>query len=722
MGRRAAEPLSESAGKPAVWLRRLRTPWLAVVLGVLCYLNSLGNGFTYDDKPIIEEHPRTQQHLAAREIWLRDWWYPPEGRSDIAPRRDWLYRPLTVFTFVLNHAVGGLRPFGFHLLNVVLHATVCGLVWWFARRLTGDAAVAALAAVLFAVHPVHVEAVANIVGRAEVLTALFLLAGLLVLLPPGQAPSVRRGFAAAPFFLLALLAKETAVCYVALAVLVLHHHTRAARLRLDWWARQVGVLVLPLVVYFPLRFIALEYRLLREHPPTHWFNPLVDAQWPERVLAAFTILGHYTRLLIAPAKLSSDYGVAIVDPQAGFNAMTAVGLGTTVALLIGLVGYLRKDGLWRLIAVLVALTLASYALISNTVLLIGVTVAERLVYWLSVPVLILFAAGAVAFWRHQCAPGRPLAHRARLLATLGTLLIATFGLRTVLRNSDWVDNATLFERDVANWPQGLHLNVGHAETLLDRAETLTRPGSEERIQLLRLALQHCNRALEVDPANTGGLLARARTWALLGDLEAAARDAETALVLNPENRDARKLVDLIGGTDAETTARRAALEARLAVEPEDWVALRAYGLLMLDLGRPELGREPLERVVAAHPTDLSARRALGQIYQGLGRTAEARGAYERVLEQEPNDWMTHANLGYLLVSVAPERALQHARRAYELMPSDPRTGLNYAETLAAVGRRNDAIRILEQTRRNIQPDSPLRTAVDGRIRVLRNQR
>ncbi|MEW6252485.1 MAG: hypothetical protein AB1716_17750, partial [Planctomycetota bacterium] len=191
--------------------RFLRSAWPAVCLGLLVYANTLSNDFAYDDYGLIVDNPRIRDLRAGRAIWLSDWWQPPAYVAEADPHRDRLYRPLTVFTFALDYAAWGLWPAGYHLLNVLLHAAACGLVWLFARRLLGGSGAApvwqasapanpasgagqwgrpvgpasgagqwgrppclptgerangptgqpALAAGRFAVHPLHVEAVAS---------------------------------------------------------------------------------------------------------------------------------------------------------------------------------------------------------------------------------------------------------------------------------------------------------------------------------------------------------------------------------------------------------------------------------------------------------------------------------------------------------------------------------------------------------------------------------
>src|SRR5207237_6057979 len=131
-----------------------------------------------------------------------------------------VYRPVTTLTFAVDHALHGVRPLGYHLLNVLLHAAVAVLAAVVGRRVTGDGAIAFVTALLFATHPVHTEAVTSVVGRAEVLAALFGLAAWLVI---DRRASLGRDLAAALLLLLSALSKESGVTFlgaIALAALL----------------------------------------------------------------------------------------------------------------------------------------------------------------------------------------------------------------------------------------------------------------------------------------------------------------------------------------------------------------------------------------------------------------------------------------------------------------------------------------------------------------------
>src|SRR5688572_20542005 len=139
-----------------------------VLAAVLVYANSLANGFAYDDDWIIMRNPRVHQLADQSLIWGTPYW--PTFGAELG-----LYRPLAIFAYALEWAAGDGAPWVFHVVNVTLHAVVTGLVFILMSALftTGAAAVGAL---IFAVHPVHTEVVANSVGQAELIAAALMLA------------------------------------------------------------------------------------------------------------------------------------------------------------------------------------------------------------------------------------------------------------------------------------------------------------------------------------------------------------------------------------------------------------------------------------------------------------------------------------------------------------------------------------------------------------------
>jgi len=181
---------------------RARSVYLAVAAcAVIVYLGALWNEFVWDDQVIVLGNPLVQTWAGLATAFASPYWPPFVG--------GYLYRPLTLLTYVLDWHIGGAA--WFHVVNLSWHAGVSALVAVLARRWAGDAA-ALVAGMLFAVHPVHVEAVANVVGRAELMAAAF------TLLAVYAAVEADRPVWSAVCWALGLLSKEVAVVAPALVV------------------------------------------------------------------------------------------------------------------------------------------------------------------------------------------------------------------------------------------------------------------------------------------------------------------------------------------------------------------------------------------------------------------------------------------------------------------------------------------------------------------------
>lgn len=696
-------------------------PWGAVILGLLCFANSAFNGFAYDDNAIVRRNPRIQSLTNFREIWLTDWWYEQSDDEPIPdPGRDRLYRPLTLFSFALNYAVHQLRPLGYHLVNVVLHAGVCWLVWYFSRRLFDDAAIAAVGAVLFAVHPVHAEAVAGIVGRGEVLAAGFMLLGLVALLPrPGPA-GVKRALLATPAFFAALLAKEMAVCFPAVALVTLHAANRRRRLPRRWWLLHAAWLLVPLLIYLPLRYYALEERLIRSKLTSILFNPLHDVDLAGRLHGPFTVLGHYARLLIAPSQLSCDYGLAVFNPQGGPELVTAVGVLAAVALAVAFVGYRRKSPTWRCLAVLSAMFISSYGLISNTVLLIGVSLAERLMYWPSVPVLLGVAVAVVSLWRRYCRPGAALGRRASLLGVLGALLLLALGARSFVRNSDWKNDQRLFTTDLRTYPLSAHLNNSLANIYIWRANQTADEAA--RTALIQDAERLLTRALEVQYRYPEALTNLGLVCILRDEKEQGLAYLESALLLNPADKVARRYATRLRGEAQVNEARVAELQREIERHPDDPALRLELCETLIGLGRNYEALRHSEQAVRLAPNSVAALRMYGQALALNLQKEQALKVFEQVLARDPTDWLAHANVSQLISQRDPAAALHHAQIAFDLQPGHLQAQLNLAEALALNGQVEEALRRLRVIERNLPADHPRRRLVADRIGELERKR
>ena len=411
----------------------LRDAGLVVAAVLLVYGNSLLNGFAYDDVGIIVRNPIVTEPGRLRDIWLSPYW-PRIGE------RVGLYRPLTIAAFALQWQLADGAAWLFHAFSVALHALACVLLLGVLRRLAG-AMPALLGALLFAVHPLHTEAVANVVGQAELIAACAVLGACWLWLSRPQRVAAGRTTVVALLYALAALAKEHALVLPALLV-ALDVAAGRARPNVGAWLRSI-LPAMALLAAVAASALALRVLALGSFMGTDVGSSLTFLHGGGRVWAALRVWPEYLRLLLLPIDLSSDYSPAVILPPDGPSALVLVGgvlLLGTVALAFAL-PVLPRTGLvaaWFLILILP---------VSNLFYPIGVLLAERTLY---LPSAALALALAFAAPRRSAAADA----RTRRLALVAALaVLALFGARSALRNPSWRDSASVARTLYAEHPE-----------------------------------------------------------------------------------------------------------------------------------------------------------------------------------------------------------------------------------------------------------------------------
>ena len=409
-------------------MKRSHALIIVAAAALAVYANSLWNGFAYDDIWIIGSNERVHQLRDQSRIWLTPYW--PSFGSQLG-----LYRPFAIFAFAVEWAISGGQPWFFHLINVLLHAGVSVLVYLLIEQLfTHRTALAG--ALVFAIHPLHTEAVANVVGQNELWAALGLLGACLIYVRrPGLRLGWKSGSAILLLFAISLLAKESAVVLPGLLVLLdfVQKRVPLTRSGVLGYARQLAPLMLGFVVLLA-GYLMLRHSVLGNLSGTDAAPGLPYLREEYRVHNALRAWPEFVRLLFLPFDLSVDYGPAVVLPAQSFSPMVLFGLALLIAVtLLALAApWASRAGLvagWFLITILP---------VSNLFFPIGVLIAERTLYTPSIAACFVagFAWDAVA--RHARVQTRRLAY------ALAALLVIAFGARTVMRNPDWDSLASVW--------------------------------------------------------------------------------------------------------------------------------------------------------------------------------------------------------------------------------------------------------------------------------------
>lgn len=457
----------------------MRNSIIAVIgAAVLAYATSLLGGFTYDDYPLIVENPALRAPGVFLRLLATSYWGDTTTTGG-------LYRPLTMMTY----AVQGTTPFGFHLVNLILHTTISALLIPLLTRLGATTRAAAAAALIFAVLPIHTEAVASIVGRAELLSALFLISSWLLLLEK-QTPL--KWLAALAAFTLALLSKESAAIFPFLFIL------SEKKKRPALWLS----LLIILGLYLQWRYLIIGAVFNTGHTAYFANTPaftvwLTMAQffWTGYLLPAITGLG-----------LQAEY------PPGTFTQTLAAwpALAASVALLVFAV---RKRALPNF-AVLLCIT--ALAPVCNLIFQIDIIGAQRLFYFPSIGLCL------VAGLTYDKIADKRWAKPAAMFCLLW------WGGLTINRNRVWASEEAFWSKLAEQTPNSARafngLGVHHG-----------RRGEH------KAAAAYYQKALAVEPTHRLARYNLAKTYFELGELEKAEVDFKR---LAEEKPDADSLVFL----------------------------------------------------------------------------------------------------------------------------------------------------------------------------------
>ena len=448
-------------------IQGLRQQYLLPILALwalvfLAYSNSFRSGFVFDNAWVILEDPRV--HAATAGNVARVF-------SESYANQSSLFRPLTTLSFLVNYAILGntRQPAGYHWTNLGLHAANTALAFCLGMLLfQGMGATRHIAAVglaaIWAVHPILTESVTNIVGRADLLSGLGVLAGFLCHCKAEEAAGGRR-----LAWLLTLMAAATVAIFskesgiVLVAVMAIYDCGFAPR-RLRKLVAGYACLIPPFLIFFFLRARALSGEAVAGFPFTD--NPLAGAGFWTGRFTAVEVIGKYLGLLVWPGRLSCDYSYGQIplvnwrfDSLGVWKAAAALAV-CIAALAAAAISYRRRKPLYFFIAFFFA-TLAPTA---NMVFLIGSVMAERFLYLPS-----LGFAGCLV-WGIFTAAGRPSV-RARLPIIVGLiavgLIVVAFAGRTYRRNFDWTDDRSLWASAARVSPNSYKVRIHLASAVVD---------------------------------------------------------------------------------------------------------------------------------------------------------------------------------------------------------------------------------------------------------------
>lgn len=530
---------------------------MAVAFGL--YWVSLSFGYVLDDEMVIQKNVFTKDGFGGigRIFGADSFMGYFQKKENLYLLEGGRYRPLSLATFAAEVGIFGAEnpalPHISHFVNVLLYGLTGVLLYrillgLFPLKKDGEGSSGAgrwyfglpfLAALIFVMHPLHVECIANIKGRDEILALLFSLGALYATLKYFDTDRSRWLLLSGVSLLLGLFSKENALTFLAVIPATAMFFTPVSR------SRALGAtwpLVIAAVVFILVRFRALGFMLDHGKAVNDLMNdPFIGMTLGEKLATTFLTLGWYLKLLVVPHPLTHDYYPYHV-PKVGWSDWRAL---LSLALYLGMGAWAVLNWRKRSVAAwCVVFFLLTLSIVSNLFVSVGTFMNERFVYMPSVAFCVL-----VAWLLARKLPElfRSKSDAPSILAVgILAIMLGFFGWRTVTRVPDWESERTLN-------PSAVRVSEGSARahlfyvTALYKNDYPQATTPEEKEKWVSLMEHHINRAVEINPKYGSAWQMKAGISAarfeLDHQLDKLLHDFEAILERIPNNMDFRKFLD-----------------------------------------------------------------------------------------------------------------------------------------------------------------------------------
>ncbi len=567
------------------------------------YVHVLTDAFVrWDDGMLIYENPAIRGVTPSTLLWVFTH-FDPE-----------LYIPFTFITYQINYLLGGVHPFVYHLTNLLLHALNAALVVRVTHLLSGKVRVAVLCGLLFAVHPLHTEAVAWASGRKDVLSTAFFLGAWIAYLRFEEGGAARAYRSSIALHLAGLLSKVMTATLPAVLLL------QAALEDPKRLAQKCRSLAPHLLLSAALVAVAVAGKEQLVAATTTW----------QKVLMACMSTVFYVRHLFWPTNFSLLYPylgtITITSPDFFIPLILVV-----LVLALSLVAWRRWPLVSFCILGFIGTLAPTFINFSKGGDLDVYFASDRYAYIPSIFVFLLVAVGIDRVC--ESLERRGLTHR--LFVAVAVVLTVGLSVLAVKQSFVWHNTRTLFAHVIAVYPDASHVahnNLGNMERLEGNLDA---------------AIVELQKALAIRP--------NAKTWSNLGAVYrkqgkiAEARDAYAkALTLDPKSAYAHFGLGLVEvqANDADGAQREYA--QAMALDPTIEEVPLNYGALLVQQGKVEEGVALYRKALSINPFLTQGHYNLGVALTMLGQTDEAADALREAISLQPTLTPARINLGVLL--------------------------------------------------------------------------
>lgn len=474
-----------------------------VILSIGLNFNTLFNSYALDDGVVMTENSVVEKGFKGiPEIFTKDLFYGFDQTSgDLSEAR---YRPISLLTFAIEHQFFGENPMVSHLINVVLFALLIFLLY----KLLGDYVynkqnpyLSFFTCLLFVVHPIHTEVIANVKSRDEIIAFILLISMLLLFFRHLKTRKTIFLLLGSFFYFLALLTRESAITFVALVPLFLFFFSEKK-------LKEVCYYTIPLVVatgfYLFIRYLIIfQAQKTAIILSTDVMNaPFLWASPSEAFATKVFILLKYMGLLIIPHPLSFDYGFNQIPYIQLLSVRSILSFIAVVSLLTYSFIYFRKKSIYSFSILYFFITIS---IVSNFIVDTGTPLSERFLFQPSFAFCLMLASLYVHY-------SPKLKY---IFNVIFILILVLFSVKTIARNAVWKDNETLALTDVNTATNSVRTNKAAMELFLLKGNGAS--DLKTRNYFFEKAIYHGERTLSIYPNSPVVIMELGTAYYALGD-------------------------------------------------------------------------------------------------------------------------------------------------------------------------------------------------------------
>jgi tetratricopeptide (TPR) repeat protein len=629
-----------------------------IIFAICCllYANTLKHDYALDDAIVIYDNEFTTQGFSGIGDLLKydtfRGFFKVEGKEALVAGGR--YRPLTPILFAVLYQFFGASPMAGHLLNVLLYALTCLLLYMVLLRLFSPDGkeekagvyayfVSFIAAMIFAVHPIHTEVVANIKGADEVVTLLLSLVAVWYSLKAYFDKNKLANIWASIAFFMALMAKENAITFLAVVPFAYYFFTKAKGGEIF---KQTLPFIIGAVLFIALRTYILGF--ITSEPSQELMNnpflKLVDGRYidftfGEKMATIFFTLGKYLQLLFFPHPLTHDYyprAVGIMtfgDWRVILSVLAYVAMG-----IYALIRLPKRDPIsFGIIAYLATLSIAS-----NIVIGVGTNMNERFTFMPSIGFALIVAVLGYRFTNRMTA-AKKLKELNQLPLALGffALIIFLFSVKTVTRNTAWKNNFTLFTTDVKTSTMSAKLRNSAGGVLIEEASKTNNETEKKR--MLNEAVGHLQEAVKIHPGYKNAYLLMGNANNYLQNYDVAVQNYQQAMKLDPNYEEAqnnlgityREAGKFYGEQKGDLQKAMTYLQKAYDIRPNEYETVRLLGVAYGFNRQNAQAIEMFKKATILEPKNADAWYNLGSAYYQAGDEANGQINIQKALQINP---------------------------------------------------------------------------------------